>query len=58
MLSLASKEIKNYNQQENAVYVDHPPKLGTVSTVTCLTPSFLAYNMLFLVKLLNMHINI
>jgi hypothetical protein len=28
MLSLASKEIKNYNQQENAVYVDHPPSFG------------------------------
>jgi hypothetical protein len=28
MLSLSSKEIKNYNQQENAVYIDHPPSLG------------------------------
>jgi hypothetical protein len=27
MLSLSSKEIKNYNQQENAVYIDHPPSL-------------------------------
>ena len=27
MLSLASKEVENYNQQENAVYVDHPLSL-------------------------------
>jgi hypothetical protein len=28
MLSLFLKEVENYNQQENAVYIDHLPKLG------------------------------